>query len=189
VSTLNALRIDLAIRGRWSIGYFAAGSVYWIFAAIVGAVAPEETARVLWAIGGGLIFPMAIGLSHLLGADPFVKGNPLGTLVGVAHTTSIWLLMPRVVLFWIWFPAGMPLALAICLGASYPVMSWAFGDSVFLWHIIVRVVGATAIWFALPQHRYTAIPVFVAVLYAGMVAVVPGRRRGWLEANSATASV
>jgi hypothetical protein len=189
MSNLNTLRTDFATRGKWSIGYLGAGALYWTFAAVVGAVASEETARVMWAMGGALIFPIGIAFSYLFGADPFVKGNPLGTLVGIAHASSIWLLMPLVVLFWIWFPAGMPLALAVSLGVSYPVLSWAFGDSVFLWHILVRVGGATAIWFVLPTGRYTALPAFVAVLYFGTLAVVPGRRRRWLEATQATVAV
>jgi hypothetical protein len=181
--SLRALRLDLADRGQWSIGYLAAGLVYWTFAALIGTVKPEPTVRVYWAVGGGFIFPLAVLLSRAWNADPFSRGNPLGTLIAVAHATSICLLMPLVVVLWIYFPAGMPLALAICLGASYPVLSWAFGDPVFLAHIVIRVIGVTAIWLALPHGRYTLLPAFVAVMYGATLMVVPARRRRWTEAN------
>jgi hypothetical protein len=183
MDSLRALRLDLADRSQWSIGYLAAGLVYWTFAALIGIGQPEPSVRVYWAVGGGFIFPLAVLLSAAWNADPFSRGNPLGTLIGVAHATSIWLLMPLVVVLWIYFPPGMPLALAICLGASYPVFSWAFGDPVFLGHIIIRVIGVTAIWLALPHGRYTLLPAFVAALYAATLVVVPARRRRWMEAN------
>jgi hypothetical protein len=183
IDSLRALRLDLADRSQWSIGYLAAGLVYWTCATLIGILQPEPTVRVYWAVGGGFIFPVAVLLSRAWNADPFSRGNPLGTLIGVAHASSIWLLMPLVVVLWIDFPAGMPLALAICLGASYPVLSWAFGDPVFLWHIIIRVTGVAAIWLALPHRRYTLLPAFVAVLYAATLVVVPARRRRWMAAN------
>jgi Family of unknown function (DUF7010) len=183
MDSLAELRTDLARRSQWSIGYSAAGFVYWSFAAIVGALQPAASARLYWAVGGCLIFPLAIALSLGWGADPFSRGNALGDLVGLTHASLIWLLMPLIVVFYFRFPDGLPLALAICLGASYPVLGWAFGTRIFLWHIIIRVVAVTGIWFALPEHRYTLLPAFVAAMYLAMTALIPGQRRAWLRSR------
>ncbi|HEV3217558.1 MAG TPA: hypothetical protein VGZ27_17640 [Vicinamibacterales bacterium] len=184
MDSLQALRIDLARRSKWNIGYFAAGFVYWCFAAVVGAVLPIESARVWWMIGGLTIFPMAIVLSRLLGSDPFTKGNTLSSLIALTHVSLIYLLMPLVVVAFLRLPTALPLAMAICFGVSYPVFSWAFGDRIFLWHSIIRVLGATVIWFALPQYRYTLLPSFVAVAYLATTVILPGRREAWLRAHT-----
>src|SRR5205823_2076581 len=120
MDTLDALRIDLVKRSQWNIGYFAAGFVYWSFVTVMSLTLPVASARVSWAIGGCFIFPLAIVLSRLWRADPFSKGNTLGGLVGLTHASLIWLLMPLLIVFYIWFPAGLLLAVAICLGVSYP---------------------------------------------------------------------
>src|SRR4051794_12027940 len=72
---LERLRIDAAKVGKWNIGFFAAGAVFWIFASIVGSAVDLHTARIYWLVGSFFIFPIAILASRLFGADPFTKGN------------------------------------------------------------------------------------------------------------------
>jgi hypothetical protein len=81
------------------------------------------------------------------------------------------------------YPMALPLCAAIVFGASFPVFFWAFGDPIFLGHVIVRVAGVTAIWFSLPAYRFSVLPAFVAVLYLITLLLVPGRRQRWLEAQ------
>ena len=150
MDSLSALRVDLARRSKWNIGYLVAGLVYWSFAAIVGTMLPMESAKVLWMIGGFTVFPMAIGFSYLLRSDPFCKGNPLGSLMGLAHGGMIGLSTPLLIALFRDDPMVLPLCAAIVFGASFTVFFWAFGDPIFLAHIIVRVAGVTAIWFAMP---------------------------------------
>ena len=57
MDSLSGLRIDLAKRSKWNIGYLVAGLVYWSFAAIAGWMLPMESARVLWMVGGFTVFP------------------------------------------------------------------------------------------------------------------------------------
>ena len=50
MTSLSALRVDLARRSKWNIGYLVAGLVYWSFAAIVGALLPMESAAIWFAM-------------------------------------------------------------------------------------------------------------------------------------------
>ena len=47
MASLSALRVDLARRSKWNIGYMVAGLVYWSFATVVGTILPMESAKVL----------------------------------------------------------------------------------------------------------------------------------------------
>ena len=182
---LNELRIDLARRSKWNVGYFAAGFLYWSFAAAVGSLLPVPAAKLYWLIGTFFIFPLAVLLSRLLRADPFTSGNALGNLLGITHVGLIYLLFPLIIVFFLYLPEALPLALAICFGASFVVFFWVFGSALFLWHIIIRVVGATIIWFAMPEYRYSLLPAFVAALYLATALVIPAQRRAWLGSHGA----
>jgi hypothetical protein len=179
------MRIDLARRSKWNIGYFVAGFVYWSFATLVGMALPMESARVYWMIGGFTVFPMAIGFSRIMGSDPFTRGNPLGSLIGLAHGSLIGFLTPLLIVIFRDVPPVLPLAAAIFFGASFPVFFWAFGHPIFLGHIIVRVAGATAIWFIMPSYRYTVLPTFVALVYLVTMIPLASLRQRWLRTQGA----
>jgi hypothetical protein len=181
VDSLGALRVDLARRSKWNIGYLVAGLVYWSFAAVVGTTLPMESAKVLWMIGGFTVFPMAIGFSYVLRSDPFCKGNPLGSLMGLAHGGMIGFSTPLLIALFRDHPMALPLCAAIVFGASFTVFFWAFGDPIFLAHIVVRVAGVTAIWFAMPTYRFSVLPAFVAALYLITLLLLPRRRQRWLQ--------
>jgi hypothetical protein len=185
MDNLEELRVDLANRSKWNIGYFVAGALYWLFATITGTLLPMQSAKVYWLIGTFLIFPVAVLLSRALKADPFTKGNTLGSLVGWTHVGMIYMLFPLIVVFFLYLPDALPLAMAICYGASFIVFFWAFGATIFLWHTVIRVVGATLIWFALPGHRYSLLPGFVAALYLATCLVIPVQRQAWLRVHTA----
>lgn len=44
--SLRSLRIDLARRSQWNIGYFCSGFVFWVCAAVVGGSHPLPIARI-----------------------------------------------------------------------------------------------------------------------------------------------
>jgi hypothetical protein len=184
VDSLSSLRVDLARRSKWNIGYLVAGFVYWSFAAITGTMLPMASAKMLWMAGGFTIFPMAIGFSYALRSDPFCKGNPLGSLMGLAHGGMIVMSIPLLIALMRDNPTMLPLCAAILFGASFTVLSWAFGDPIFLAHIIVRVVGVTAIWFAMPAHRFSVLPASVAALYLMTFLLLPARRQRWMDIQS-----
>jgi len=62
LDTLRGLRIDLATRSRWNIGYMWAGFAFWSFAAVIGVALPIESAKVGWMIGGCATFRCASGV-------------------------------------------------------------------------------------------------------------------------------
>jgi hypothetical protein len=184
LDTLRGLRIDLAARSQWNVGYVWAGFAYWSFAAVIGVALPIESAKVGWMIGGCAIFPAALLVSRLLGADPFSRGNTLGSLIACAHVSLIGISIPVLIAMVRDYPAGLMLAAGLFFGASFPVFFWAFGDAIFLYHFVVRVVGVVAIWFATPSFRYSVLPAFIATVYLGTALALPRRRAAWLRAQS-----
>jgi hypothetical protein len=176
---LQDLRLDLAARSQWNIGYFYAGLVFWLYAAVVGWTLPLQIAKVYWLIGTFFIFPMAILASKLLGADPFSKGNPLGEIVGFTHVSVLGMTLPIVLIAAALYPDLMILVMAIAYSLDFFLMSWAFGSRIFGIHASVRTVVVSGIWLALPGERAWLIPVAVALAYGITALLLPGLRRHW----------
>ena len=177
---LQALQLDLAERSFWNLGYFVAGLIFWLYVITVNIYFSLEKAKIYWLVGTFFIFPIAILVSRLLGADPFSKGNKLGELVGYTHMSLIALTFPIVICAMIYFPGAMILILAIAFCLDFYVMTWAFGSPLFGIHAAARVVLVTVIWFAQPGWRKIVLPATVASAYLATIILIPLLRRKWL---------
>jgi hypothetical protein len=182
--SLRELRLDLAVRSKWNIGFFWAGLVFWLYTAVVGWLHPLQVARIYWLFGTALIFPVAMLVSKLVRADAFSKGNPLGEAVGYTHMSVILMTLPMVFVAFYRYPEFMVLIMAISFSLDFYLMSWAFGSPLFAIHATIRTVAVTAIWFAYPTLRAWLIPVVVAAAYAVTVVLSPVLRARWLHAQS-----
>ena len=178
---LHSIRVDLAKRSFWNIGYFAAGLTFWIYVIVIAIFFPLEVAKIYWLVGTFFIFPISVLISRLMGADPFTKGNILGELVGYTHMSVITLTFPIVILAMIHFPEAMILIMAITYCLDFYVMTWAFGCPLFGVHAAVRVVVVSIIWFVLPGWREIVIPAVVALAYLITFFLIPVLRGRWLN--------
>jgi hypothetical protein len=184
-ASLHLLRVDLAQRSKWNIGYFVSGFLFWVYAAAIGSVFPLLVARVYWLVGTFFIFPVAVAISRLLRADPFSKGNALGEVVGYTHMSIIAMTLPLVLSAFIYFPDAMILVMAIAYCLDFYLMTWAFGSPVFGLHAALRTLAVTTIWFAWPEWRASALPLTVALAYLVTVVLIPPLRRQWLKEQAA----
>lgn len=180
INDLQALRVDAAKRGKWNIGFFAAGAVFWVAATVIGLTVELAQARIFWIVGTFLILPAAVMFSKLFRADPFTKGNALGELVGYTHMSVIAMMLPIVIGCAIVYPEALLLVMAIAYCLDFYVMSWAFGSPVFGIHAAVRVGSVSLIWFAAPDWRFSVLPAWVATLYIVTVLALPSLHRRWL---------
>jgi len=185
---LADLRTELAHRSKWNLGYFWSGFLFWVFVAATGSALPLSHARVYWLVGTFFIFPVAVAMSKLVGADPFGKGNALGELVGYTHMSVISLTFPLVLAAFVYLPEALLLVMAIAYCVDFYVMTWAFGHRIFGLHATMRVVAVTVIWFAVPSWRTTVLPAVVAFAYLGTALALPFLRARWLKQRSGAQS-
>jgi hypothetical protein len=180
---ITNLRIDAAERGKWNIGFFTSGFVFWIYVAIIGNNFPLATVRIYWVAGTFLIFPIAVIMSKIFKADPFTKGNTLGDLVGYTDMSIISLVFPIIIVTANYIPEALLFVMAICYCLDFFVMSWAFGTPLYGVHAALRTLTVTIIYFAMPSLRIIALPLEVAFLYLATVIMIPFLRKKWLQKN------
>ena len=181
---LSNLRLDLARRSKWNIGYFVAGLVLWIAVLITNLTVPVETGRFIWIALSFGVLPIAVLVSRLGNADPFCSDNALGRLVGYTHMSVISLSFPVLIVTAVYDPHIQLLATAILYSIDFYVMTWAFSTAVFALHAAARTIAVTGIWVAYPELRLTLIPIVVALFYVATVILIPILRRRWLQVHA-----
>jgi hypothetical protein len=184
-TNLIKLRIDAAIRGKWNIGFFAAGLIFWIFIGVISNVLPLEKARFHMIAGTFLIFPMAVLFSKIFKADPFTKGNAIGELIGYTHMSVIALSFPIVIVTATYLPTALILVMAILNCLDFYVMSWGFGTNLFALHAAFRTILVTVLYFVIPTYKFIIIPVVLALFYLSTLILIPILRAKWLTNNEA----
>lgn len=144
-----------------------AGMVYWAVLAVAGTQTAARGWLTVAVWGSGAIFPLALLFATLFRND-FMKDR----------SASGDVLLPALIgmlLFWPMLAAvaalgsadALPLILAIGMSIHWPVIGWSYGrTALYSAHAVARALVVTAIWFVLPEARYTLLPLSVAVVYA-----------------------
>jgi hypothetical protein len=154
---------NFLIKANGGIGLPAAGFIYWLGVGIAGFYLTPQTWYGVACFATGLIFPLGILLAKPLKSDVLAKSE----ISSVLFPALISMLM-----FWPLAIAGgmldvsfVPLAIGVGMGLHWPVIGWMYGGKSFMAHAFVRTIGCTLIWFALPAHRFTILPLYVAFVY------------------------
>ncbi len=151
------------IKANGGIALPAAGGIYWLVVGIAGFYLEPKAWIPIACFCTGLIFPLGMLLAKPLKADVMAKS---------ALTTLLFPALLSMLTFWPLAFAGatgnpsfIPLAVGVGMGMHWPVIGWMYGGKSFLAHFIIRTVGSTVLWYALPDHRFTAIPLFISLVY------------------------
>ncbi len=158
------------LRGGYPIPM--AGTVYWAVLAALGLLlAPAQWSPLAFALTGA-IFPLALLFAKLT-RNAFLKDRTAVTGVLVPAFVSMLLFWPIAVAA-LWEAETLtPLVLAIGLSIHWPVIGWSYGrPGLFIAHAVIRAIGAFLIWHLAPEHRFTLLPAWVALVYAATVAAL-----------------
>lgn len=172
---ITALRSDFDQAAGRSLSLPIAGAAVWTAIGATALVVDNETGTLVLLFGTGLIFPTALLIARVLGERLIDNPSPLAGLMGrsVLMVNLLWAVHLTV---FAQRPEYLPLTLGIGLGLHWVVFSWIIGHRLGLVHAALRTVLVTALWWAMPGNRVSAVAagVVLAYLYAiGSLAVRP----------------
>jgi hypothetical protein len=158
-------RLTLYVKLRGGYTFPLAGAIWWTAMAVLGYEYPVKSWALLAFIGSGLIFPIALLLSKLLGVNFMSEKSAVDDAIGPAFIGML--------LFWpmafaaYWTAVELtPLILAIGMAMHWPIIGWTYGrPGIYSAHAIVRALAAFAIWLMFPEQRTTWVPASVAIVY------------------------
>ncbi len=141
----------------------AAGFIYWLMLGAAGFFLKPNAWTLLSFFTSGLIFPLGLLLSKVFKSDLLAK-NALSSLAMPAMT-AMFLSWPMIIVGYTTDVSTVPLMLAIGMSLHWPVIGWMYGSKACLIHAISRVALVTILWFALPDYRFTVLPIVVSLIY------------------------
>lgn len=165
-------RISAFVRLKGGYPIPLAGAVYWLALYGLGYFVTGKQ-WVFWAfLASGAIFPLALLFAAITRVN-FMKDKTAVSSVLFPAFASMFLFWPiAVAAFWDEVEIA-PLALAIGMSIHWPVIGWSYGKTaIYTGHALVRAIAVFAIWIALPDQRYTTLPLAVAIVYLLTVAVI-----------------
>jgi len=154
---------NFLIKANGGIALPAAGFIYWLGAGIAGFYLAPKAWIPIACFCTGLIFPIGMLLAKPLKSDIMAKSE-LGSLL-LPALLSMLTFWPLAFAGAAGNPGFIPLAVGVGMGMHWPVVGWMYGGKSFLAHFLIRTIGSTALWYALPDDRFTIIPFFVAGVY------------------------
>jgi uncharacterized protein DUF7010 len=170
---LRAERERLALLAGGGIAAPAAGALYWFALFVLGLYVRPTAWCLLAFITSGLIFPLALLLQRPTKSNMMVKDNPVANagFVGFVNIAVGWAItIPA----FHTDPQLVPLTLGIGMSLHFASIGWSFGSRALMFHPLVRALVIVALWYSLPDQRFTAIPLAIAIIY--LVTIVLVRR-------------
>ena len=142
-----------------------AGTLYWLALTGLGFYLEPTVWGIAAAVGSGLIFPLGVMLQGVF-RSPFMRVKSPLTQPVIFSVIAINLLWPVHIAIILNAPEIAPLSLAIGMALHWPVIGWVYGSQFGIIHAAVRVAIVSAIWFVLPEFRFTLLPLSVVIVYA-----------------------
>ena len=171
IDQLSAERERLALLAGGGVAAPAAGAIYWAALFMLGLYASPTTWCLVAFVTSGLIFPLALLLQRPTRSNLMVKESLVANagMVGFVNVAVGWAItIPA----FHTNPQLVPLTLVIGLSLHFASIGWSFGSRVLMFHPLVRALVIVALWYVLPAHRFTAIPLAIALIYLVTIALL-----------------
>ena len=163
-----------------------AGMIAWAAIGIAGAILPIQ--RAAWAlfIGTGMIFSLGLVVARFTGEDLTGRTRPKNPFDALFMRSVVmaWLVFAIAIPFFQIEPTSLPLTVGILAGLMWLPFSWMIGHWIGTFHAIARTVLCLAAWYLWPDHRFTAIPAAIVMLYVITLVALQQRWRAIASASA-----
>jgi|GEM_PF-251898 len=161
--TLKELKADLIMDAKKGYPFFLAGTLYWLAVGLLGFFFEGRLLSLMYVLGCGSIFPMAIAIGKLLRVNLLTK-NPLGVLGGIIGGIQAFFLPVWIVIYMEQYEL-IPMAIGI-LGASHflPYL-WIYQSKTYGVLTVLMAVISLVFGYVLSDYAFSLLPFLLAVLY------------------------
>lgn len=128
---LNQLRLELALKAKNGIDFILAASIIWLMISYVWTLPYSDYNKsVITFIIGGLMLPVAWGLSKLLNTSWTIKNTPLQPL-GLWLNFAQLFYFPFLILILLKSPQYFVMTYVIITGAHFSPYAWYYNEKSF----------------------------------------------------------
>ena len=170
---LRAEQTRLMRATRMGLGMPIAGMIYWLVYAGLLAQFKLQGAVYLAFYATGLVFPLGIGLTRLLGGDLFAK-SPALTPLGLQLAAVQLFYWPVIALLASIAPAWTPYAMAVLFGSHFLPYGWLYRSRGYMLLAILTTAVTTVTVLVARGPVPHVIPLVAAASYLVAILVTRG---------------
>ncbi len=154
-----------------------AGAIMWALVGISALILPVRTTVWVLFIGTGSIVYLALFISRFTGENFLDKNKPKNEFDNLFYFTvgQAVLVYAIAIPFFLVDFTSLPMTVGILLGGMWIPFSWIIKHWVGLFHAITRTLLVLGLWYALPEHRFVAIPFAVVLVYLVTLIILRNR--------------
>jgi len=170
---LDKLKEDLTQDTLKGIPFLIAGSIYWFVMGILHFfIKDTQTLALIYLIGSGSIFPAAMLISKLIGAN-LVSKNPLGTLSGIIGGVQGFYILIWIVIY-IELPNLLPLTIGILVGSHFLPYAWIYNSKAYQIFTMLTVLISFILGYVFKALAFTILPFALALIYLTTIIMLKG---------------
>lgn len=168
---LNIERAKFAVATNGVIAAPLAGGIYWSALAVLSLYVSIHMWCLIAFVTSGLIFPLALALQKPTKSNMMLKNAPLmgAGSFAFANMALGWAIVIPV---FHTDPQLVPIALGVGMSLHLVGTAWSMNIKSYLIHPLLRAAIVIALWYSLPDQRFTTIPVAIAVIYFATISTV-----------------
>lgn len=158
-----------------------AGLIAWAFIGVLCWIFAERPVIQVWTlfIGTGCIAYLGMFLSKFTG-EHFLKKRAYKNYFEKIFFRTVLMsftVYAIAIPFFLSDYSSLPLSIAILTGLMWLPQALFMQHWVPYFHVAARTLGVLVLWYALPEHRFVAIPAFVVAIYLVTIIILEQRWR------------
>ena len=155
-----------------------AGAIAWSVVGVAGALLPTRPASLVLFVATGMIVYLAMFISKFTGENFLDRSKPKNTFDALFfYTVAMSLLVYAIAIpFYLIDNTSLPLSVGVLSGTMWLPITWIIRHWIGVAHALARTLVVVALWYAYPEHRFTAIPLGIVILYIIAIVVLVRRR-------------
>ena len=135
-------------------------------------VFPMDAVRLIWILGLGLIFPIGIFISKILGVNMLSSDNPLGILGGIVAAPQAFYI-PVFVLVYMKIPEFLPFTIGLLAGSHFLPYMWIYKSKAYLFVTLGTCLSALILGSFFVDQAFTVVPLAISIVYGiGVLLIV-----------------
>lgn len=175
--TLEQQRKDFA--NRKFLATPLAGIIVWAIIGCIGIFFSKTIA--VWSIfiGTGSIVYLGLFLSKFTGENFTDKNKPKNEFDSLFLLTAgqAILVYAIAIPFFLTDYTSLPMTVGILTGLMWMPFSWIIQHWVGIFHVLTRTALVLALWYLLPEHRFTIIPFAIVLVYLITLLILNNRKK------------
>lgn len=162
--TLDSLQKEIIFEAKKGFPLLLSGAAVFLIYALINLMLPIEAVRLIWILGLGVIFPIGILISKILGVNLLSTENPLGTLGGLVAAPQAFYI-PVYIIVYMKIPEYLPFTIGLLAGSHFLPYMWIYKSKAYLFVTLGICFSALILGGFFVDHAFTLVPLAISIVY------------------------